>query len=386
MKGELIYEGSVKRIWQLSEKELLFDYSNQYSIFDWGEMPDLIESKGQCLAMMAHAFFVFLEKPGNWLNWQVPTAFLQSESILRTYQELKERGLQHHSLGLCDKQGKQVNESTPSSCLKIQAVQVITPRRLKLDGHWHWDYSSYHDKPKNALVPLEMIFRFGLPQGSSLLKRIEKKPEYASELGLSLPLKENQIFDRPILEYSSKLEPMDRYVIKSEAYEMAGLDALEVESLEALEILLALRMKDFWQDLGIELWDGKFEFAFTENRNFQLVDSIGPDEIRLLYKGVHISKELLRQYYVGSKWYEAIQKAKLAVESRQEQDWMTYCKEELLSFPKELSSSYKVLIENMYRSLCNSVYRKVFDLEVFSSAPSLQEWYQDALQLLGERK
>ena len=53
-----------------------------------------------------------------------------------------------------------------------------------------WDYSIYQTKPTNCLVPLEVIFRWGMPSGSSLKKRINDET-YCQELGLTTPVVEN---------------------------------------------------------------------------------------------------------------------------------------------------------------------------------------------------
>ena len=60
---ELQYEGSVKRVW--SEKsepdKLWFEFTDHYSVFDWGKMPDTIENKGG-MAIIGAYFFERLAK------------------------------------------------------------------------------------------------------------------------------------------------------------------------------------------------------------------------------------------------------------------------------------------------------------------------------------
>ena len=41
-----------------------FYYSDRYSVFDWGEMPDLISGKGKALCMIGAYFFEKLEQMG----------------------------------------------------------------------------------------------------------------------------------------------------------------------------------------------------------------------------------------------------------------------------------------------------------------------------------
>ncbi len=41
-----------------------FHFSDRYSVFDWGEMPDLIDGKGEALCMMGAYCFERLEELG----------------------------------------------------------------------------------------------------------------------------------------------------------------------------------------------------------------------------------------------------------------------------------------------------------------------------------
>ena len=42
----------------------IFDFSDRYSVFDWGEMPDHIPNKGAALCLMAAWNFEQLKKEG----------------------------------------------------------------------------------------------------------------------------------------------------------------------------------------------------------------------------------------------------------------------------------------------------------------------------------
>ena len=154
----IVHRGSVKNIRRAEgSSELFFEYTDAYSVFDWGAMPDLLEGKGQGLAMMADAFFKMLENPSCWEN----NNFADSRCT-QALENLKKRGLQHHGLGLV--------EGYPD-CYRVKAVDVLRPTPVQYDGKLSWDYSIYQSRPTGALVPLEVIFRFGIPSGSSFLER-----------------------------------------------------------------------------------------------------------------------------------------------------------------------------------------------------------------------
>ena len=45
MEKNLIHKGSVKDVYEINDG-VMFDFSNRYSIYDWGKMPNLIDGKG----------------------------------------------------------------------------------------------------------------------------------------------------------------------------------------------------------------------------------------------------------------------------------------------------------------------------------------------------
>ncbi len=120
--------------------------------------------------------------------------------------------------------------------------------------------------------------------------------------------------------------------------------------------LYALRLKDFFEDKDLKLWDGKFEFSFNEltengHRDFMLVDSIGPDELRLTNQDVQVSKEIMREFYRSSSWYKNIESSKELAKQRNIQDWKSICINELDSKPENLERRDLKLLEDMYQCL-----------------------------------
>lgn len=369
----ILFEGSVKTVRGVEGKSpYLFEYTDKYSIFDWGEMPDLIEGKGESLVFMGNLFFTLLGMPEKWRDWRLSPTTKERFENSTTLKEIKEHGVAHHCLG-------QV-EGTANK-LAVKPVKVIRPNPYQENGELKWDYSAYRQKIESSLVPLEVIFRFGVPQGSSLLKRTGSDA-YRKEIGLDFSPNVLDTFEVPIIEYSTKLEPCDRYLSYREAKTIAGLSSEEFQKLHELSSLIALRVKDFFHEMGIALWDGKFEFGFSESssrkdgeRNFQLIDSIGPDELRLLYKGCHLSKENLRYYYDGTPWKKGIQRAQALAKQRGVKDWKKICTDELNLSPNKLDLETKGGIEMMYQSLAKTLGEKFHSqsISVFSDACSLDE-------------
>jgi phosphoribosylaminoimidazole-succinocarboxamide synthase len=339
----LLYRGSVKDIYgQKSNPSLYFSFSDRYSVFDWGEMPDCIEGKGESLTSMADFFFKFLEKGQSWRDW----AAEHKEKITQYpfLKDLMERGVSHHGEGI------EVQEiaGEKKNVFKVQTIQV--PSILNSQGEY--EYSAYAQRPVQTLVPLEVIFRFGLPAGSSLFDRV-KDESYLSEIGLDHQPVENEKFETPIIEFSTKLEKTDRYISYTEARDISYMNENEWNKLIELTSLVAFILKDLFEKSGIELWDGKFEFAFDEGleknqRDFKLVDSIGPDELRLTCNGVQLSKETLRIHYRKGEWFKKTKEAKSIALERDEKDWQKICREELLSDPENLPEKLQTIASEMY--------------------------------------
>lgn len=321
---KLIYRGSVKDIYENNDDELIFSFSDRYSIFDWGEMPDEIEHKGKCLALLADFFFNNLD-------------------------------INHHGLGLCDENGMLTKGH--HQYYKVKKVNIIRP----YFENGKYDYSKYKNSPEHTLVPLEVVFRFGIPKGSSILSRMEAK-EFREELGLIRIYEEGEFLPGAIIEFSTKLENTDRYVSYREAMEISGMSKAEFESLITITRSTALKIKELFNAINITLWDGKFEFSFLEKNNgireFQLVDSIGPDELRLSYKEMILSKEFLRQYYRKHKWYLDVKESQKIAKEKKSEDWKGICINEFKSVPPHLETEYKNFAESMYQTLTNELFLK----------------------------
>jgi phosphoribosylaminoimidazole-succinocarboxamide synthase len=278
--AKLVHKGSTKDVYQLGEN-YLFRFSDRYSVFDWGEMPDHLEDKGKSLA-----------------------AFTKT-----IYRILGERGISHHL------------HHVPCGENEI----VVRPFRVVRD-------QKIMPREENVFVPLEVIFRLGVAKGSSLLKRFPGQYQ------------ENQMFDRPMIEFTTKLERFDRPLTHEEARELANLNETEWNNLISTTEKIALTLKEIFEGSGITLWDGKVEFAAGTglNREIILVDSVGPDELRLTKDGVQLSKEIIRQYYKGTEWQLRLDETKKK-HGEQFKDF--------ISPPERLNREFKSAVEEMYRFL-----------------------------------
>lgn len=409
----LIYEGSVKRLWQChDDKNLLwFEFSDDYSIFDWGKMPDTIKNKGKALTFMGAFFFDLLGDKNFWLQLRssphlcrFPSEWLDkrwNHDVYSGPDGLAVRGVPHHFKRLVDKSSTTVPPISfafgeqNQLFMEVLKAHVPAPKKRNIQGHeiYFYPQGTAHGARHDGLqlVPLEIVFRFGMPQGSSLLSRIEKDPGYAKELGLAGKPEEGDWFNVPVLEFFTKLEPSDRLMSWGEASLMSGLTGDGFERLVELTLDVSLALYAFFAERGIELWDGKLEFVAAPGVHHSilshlphlaasgdrkppeailLADSIGPDELRLIYKGKHLSKELVRQIYKDSSWAKALSKAKELAKDNPGKGFKEICKEDLHEQPQVIPPNLKVLVDQLYGVLANHLS----DNHVFEDHPSLVQF------------
>lgn len=304
-----------------------FVFSDRYSVFDYGRMPDEIEGKGSSLCMISAFFF----------------------------EKLEEKGIKTHYIGLVeDGKVKRFNEiESPMNVMEIRLVRVLRPTKV----NEHYDYSIFRRERGNFLIPLEVIYRNALPDGSSVFRRLERGEITLEQLGLDHYPKPNERLDKPILDVSTKLEDRDRYLSWDEAKEIANLSDEELEVIKSTTLKIDKIITKEVEKVGISNDDGKIEFAFDADRNLMVVDAVGtPDECRFSFEGIQISKEVLRRWYRKTDWYKRLEQAK----SRP--NWR-----ELAGEPPKLPEDLLKAVSDMYKACCNEITgKKLFDVDSLS--------------------
>ena len=307
-----------------------FIFSDRYSVFDWGEMPDPIEKKGEALCIIGAYFF----------------------------ERLEERGIKTHYLGVVEtgipKRLEDLDE--PGRIMRVRLLRVLKPE-VKNDTY---DYSIYQHERENFLIPLEVIYRNALPDGSSIFRRLKQGTLKPEDIGFKTMPIPGQYLASPILDVSTKLETTDRYLTWNEAQRVAGLNDEELEDIKYTTTLVNNLISKEVEKARLINEDGKIELGFDEHRNFMLVDVLGtPDECRFTFDGMPISKELARIFYRNSPWYIHIEQIK----KKEPINWKSFVTETPSPLPPRLAT----LISLLYQSFCNHITkREWFDTLAFS--------------------
>jgi phosphoribosylaminoimidazole-succinocarboxamide synthase len=376
----VLYRGSVKDLrgpTDLSSKDgnvpgVIFDYSDAYSVFDWGRMPDLLSKKGHALALIAADWFEKIERPDTWKEFsRTPdaTALRKGNRFGANFNELGEElqksGLRTHYIGMLQEASSEREMSPgalrplalsdlqkPARHLAVRQVSVVKPAMQTVLGRAVPDYLPTRNAPAPRLIPLEVIFRFSCPQGSSLYERVARDPGYMASIGFGdFKVAEGEKWDFPVLELFTKLETTDRPLTLTEALAISGLSGAQMQRLLLKTAWVAGWLKSICGRAGVELADGKLEWALLENGDVMLVDAVGPDELRLLKNGVQLSKEFLRNFYRETSWYQAVNRAKELGRSHGVAEWKKLAAEQ----PPVLSPRHKELATHLYMALANQL-------------------------------
>ncbi len=316
-----------------------FIFSDRYSVFDWGEMPDQIPGKGVALNMMAGYNFVELRKAG------IPSHFISLYSAQRTDTE----------------------DFIPEE--PVETMYVYLTRVLPIDD----DYIAYQNDHPHYLLPVEIIFRNGAPRGSSLFRRLDNARGNPAQFdailesfNLTREPEPGDMFTEPVYDFTTKLESTDRAISFTEARRIAGLSGDEFDDLLELARVTNAFITEKADAAGFQHYDGKIE-AMKYQNTIQLVDVLGTfDENRFLYNDEQVSKEILRQAHkhLQPDWVAEVDRAKQEAAEHDDPDWKSYCRISPEPLPEELIT----LISQIYKSGANQYIGSA----VFDEVPPLE--------------
>ncbi|MCM2277523.1 MAG: hypothetical protein NDJ89_05555 [Oligoflexia bacterium] len=392
---DTIYKGSVKNLRGPARvgdmPALVFEYSDAYSVFDWGRMPDPLPRKGEALALLAADWLERLESPEAWKDFsRSPVAHALRKAnrfgsgFIELGEQLQARGLRTHYLGALaqapDREAlapeRLAQLRAPLRHLAVRRVSAVKPALGSILGRAVPDYLATRSSPAPRLVPLEVVFRFSCPEGSSLIERVAKDSSYLAQLGFAdYRVAPGQSWDFPVLELFTKLEASDRPLTLSEALAISGLSATQLQELLLRTAWVAGFLKALCARSRIELADGKLEWGVDADGGIFLVDAIGPDELRLLKDGVQLSKEFLRKSYRETPWYAAVGAAKRQAKLQGTADWKRLVGEG----PPHLAAATQELGSQLYMALANELTGRRW----FESAWKLEQ-VVEAVKRLGE--
>jgi phosphoribosylaminoimidazole-succinocarboxamide synthase len=300
-----------------------FVFTDQYSVFDWGEMPDHVPGKGASLCTMGAYNFDRLEAEG------IPTHYVGVVDPGRD-DAADDAVADSASLDATDPVALEACEAPPTE----MAIELTQVPDLPYLGDDDYDYDAYHDAAgENYLIPLEIVFRNTVPEGSSLRSRGSP-----ADYGLDRESWPDGVVDlpEPVVEFSTKYEEQDRYLDREEADRIAG--AADLDELEALALAVNDVLNREADARGFVHEDGKIECRY-QGGEIAVADVVGTfDENRFSYQGQEVSKEVVRQYYkrTDPEWVEAVSAAKSQAREAGVADWRDLCERSPAPLPDEV--------------------------------------------------
>jgi phosphoribosylaminoimidazole-succinocarboxamide synthase len=318
-----------------------FVFTDDYSVFDWGKMPDQIPDKGASLCAMGAFNFELLEDAG------VPTHY---------------RGVVSEGETVPLDAALEAGDAPREMAIDLTQVPDLPFVGDAADDPSGYDYAAYHaDAGENYLIPLEVVFRNRVPVGSSLRKRSEP-----ADHGLDFETWPDEAVDlaEPVVEFSTKYEEQDRYLDRAAADRLAG--AVDVDALADVARTVNHVVTDQAESAGMVHQDGKIECLSYEGE-IRVADVVGTfDENRFSYDGQQVSKEVIRQYHKRTQpaWVEAVGEAKDRASEAGVADWKSLCDRD----PEPLDESVIQVARDLYCAGTNAYT----GLDVFE-APSIDE-------------
>lgn len=296
----------------------VFEYTDNYTVFHYGRMPDPIPGKGEATCRMAVFNFRMLEAAG------VNTHFRRFIAPNRIEFDLA----------------------------RIPETGAVPPTRAT----------------GNVLVPVQVLFRNELPQGSSVHRRLASGALTLTEAGLAHVPEVGEQLQQPLIEYATMFEPVNRFIGRSEAQHLSGLSDEQVQSMCDFAVRVNEVLSRHAAKIGLSLSDGKAEFLLSSDGHVVLADSPGtPDECRLLFKGVHCGKQVLRNWYVNNGL--EVPTSRLITEGVPRDQWPT---------PARLPSDFLPVMSDLYRSLSEAWIG-----ERLWNAPSLGDATRTVTEVIG---
>ena len=296
-------KGKVKEVYEVSEDELEFVFTDQISVFD-KIISTLVPHKGETLCRTAAHWFQVVQDLG------IRTHFLRLEGGNR---------------------------------MRVRRVQVIP------------EYDRITPKTKNFLIPLEVIARYYV--AGSLHDRIKEGRVRPQAIGFPrghVPAY-GEALPKPFVEVTTKLEQVDRELTTDEALAISKLSRSEYEALGDAVLKIDSRLNADVRARGLIHVDGKKEFAMDGDRKLMLVDTFGTaDEDRfwdLTAYGqgqqVELSKEFVRQYYRKIGYHKALMDARAA--HKPEPD--------IPPLPEDITKQVSDLYVNLFERLTGETFR-----------------------------
>jgi len=294
------------------------------------------------------------------------------------FEKLEKEGIPTHYLGLINFNGEKIRSSEIPSCVRhppvttrLKFVNRIMPKFH--EGEWDYGMFGSNAEVKNYVHPIEFMVRNELPESSSVWGRVDRGEITLQDLGLPNGFKKGDLIPedlKPILDYSTKFEPEDRYISADEARRLLNMSEERFENINNLSRKISRHNTELAASRGFKRLDGKYEYIcipdlFDGNPQDVLADEVctwHSDRIVTL-DGFPISKQNIRNKVKKKNplWFEDLDNAKLRARDEGVEDFR-----DLMNPDIKFDSPDKYFFEainNLFRAATNQwMDRKVYNM------------------------
>jgi len=366
------------------------EFSDAFSLFDWGKMSDVIPHKAEATAILSAHCFEKIECAQVWRDFSKSNEALALRKASRLGgvfnelgEELQQVGLRTYYRGIPQTTSSTIEPSLLKKTTEMSSrfkkittlrFETIRPANSVVFGRSLPDYFLYRNAPAPKKIPLEFCFYWNSGSHSSLFLPPLKDSHYWSAVGFQAP-KANELekWDFPLVEIKTKFESTERSILLAEALAISGLSAPQLQGVLLKSIWTAALLKSFYTKAGLELVQGKFEWGISPDSQCILVGALGPDELKVVYGNMLFSQDILKPYYQSSRWFSSVESAKLQAKSLGTQDWKKWVQEA----PPSLPPALKEIVGQLYMGLAQKLTGRMW----FSEAWDFERLVEQAQSL-----
>ncbi len=198
--------------------------------------------------------------------------------------------------------------------IKTHFISALEPRTITVEAFNNYSLNERHENARAKIVPLEIIDRQEVTE--ALLDRAKTNDELRSKIADRVhgPIELGARLTRPLIECTTKFEPIDRKLQDQEAIDLADLGRTSFDMMCETVSNASMVLTEFFAFRGFNRIDGKWEVGITyQGPTFVIADTYSPDEMRLIGPGgLSYDKDPLRLWYKNTfpEWITALDKAK----------------------------------------------------------------------------
>lgn len=278
----------------------LFAFDGDHSLLHFKDLEPcgddvvILHNAARACNIISAYFFNKLKDPLTWPHIASSPALqpVRSDWLARRWDHLvfshilSEHGAPTHYIDLVELEGHSIDfhdAARQPSFLKVLRFSDIKTTEHVLAGQDVCYYPPNFGEKEPRLIPLKVRYYHRLEPGSQLVQRLHNDPTEAASLGLTAIPTPGELFQRPVLEFYTKAEPVERLLNLQEALLISGLTPGQFDEMVEFAYCISLALLALLQEKKLGLDCGLLEFGSTSD-GIILVDTLSPLDMQIVDK------------------------------------------------------------------------------------------------------